>query len=155
MATIFAASDYTDWYTQLNKIRQKHYQTNIPVSTVSKNTPGLSSQMTTLQNSINTVKNGEYHLRRASINTTFSGTSVGERILLSTKTSINTILTNMYNICHYDGSNYSGDDDHDGYDASHVSGCDGHQSYCGGYVSGCDANYYECRDDPIRELSYT
>ncbi len=150
--TLLQSSNYSDWYTRLNQIRTKHRMATITVKTVAQNTPALSSQMSTVQTDINTTKNTEYHLRKASINTTIPNFAKGNVILLSTKTAIDNILTAMFNVCHYDGSDYSGRDDHDSSDYTGDNSYDGsHHSGCDGYCNDC-RDYYECGsgDDPAR-----
>ena len=101
MAELLNPSTYSGFYTTLNQIRAKHGYSNITTHTVSSDTPATSSQMSTLQNSVNEVKQTDGHLKDASINTTIPNISKGDRILLDTKTSIETILTNMLNVCHH------------------------------------------------------
>lgn len=115
-------TDYSSWYTRLNEIRSKHGVAQIPTYSVSQNSPALSSQMQTVQSSITTVKTTtDKHLTDATIDTTVPNIAQGNSVLLSTKSKIDGILTEMYNVCHHnvDYSQY-GDDDpvHEGSDHS-------------------------------------
>lgn len=110
MAELLNPSTYSGFYTTLNQIRAKHGYGNITTHSVSSNTPATSSQMKTLQDSVNEVKTKtDSHLSDASINTTIPGIAKGDRILLSTKTSIESILTNMLNVCHHNSWHKSPD----------------------------------------------
>lgn len=102
IATFLKATDYNGFYTTLNEIRTKHGASKITAYTASVNTPATSSQMSTLQTSVNTVKNNtDTHLSSASIDTTIPSIAKGNAILLSTKTKIDTILSQMLSVCHY------------------------------------------------------
>lgn len=121
MATQLLKSQYDGWYTTLNQIRTKHGRPVIPTATVTKNGSALSSQMSTLQASVTNVKNNtDYHLKNASINTTIPNINKNQSILLSTKTSIDSMLSAMLAVCHYysDESDESPDDSHCSTDRS-------------------------------------
>lgn len=130
MATLLLKSQYDGWYTTLNQIRAKHRQSNITTYTVAQGSPNLSSQMTTLQNSVTAVKNGEYHLRRASINTTIPDIAQYQKTLLSTKTSIDNMLSAMLSICHYDNDDSDDGDYSDRTDNTDNSSDRSRCSYC-------------------------
>lgn len=113
MPELLNPSTYSGFYTTLNQIRAKHGLGNITVHTVASKSAATSAQMTTLQNSINEVRNQKEsihnHIQDAGINTTIPNIAKGNRILLSTKTSIETILTNMLNVCHHNATYQSKD----------------------------------------------
>lgn len=101
IATFLKATDYNGFYNTLNEIRVKHSAPKITVNTVNPNTPATSGEMSTLQGSINTVKNTDTHLSGSGIDTTVPGIAKGDRILLSTKSKIDTILSQLLAVCHY------------------------------------------------------
>lgn len=69
---------------------------------MTENTPATSSEMSTLQNSIVTVKTTtDNHIKNATIDTTIPNIAKGDRILLNTKSKIDTILAELLAVCHY------------------------------------------------------
>lgn len=102
MSELLKTTDYSGFYTTLNQVRTKHGARAITAHTVSANSPATASQMATLQSSINQVKTTtDSHVTAASINTTIPGVAKNDRILLSTKSTINTILSELLAVCHY------------------------------------------------------
>lgn len=148
MANLLLASQYNGFYSTLNTIRARHGAGAIPVSSVGARTAALSSQMTTLQNSINTVKNTDSHLQAAAINTTVPNIGKGTKILWSTKTTIDSILNQMLAVCHHDSANYTNCNSDDTERETDDYFDTGDQSDlrtwhdCGGDHAGCDALTY-------------
>lgn len=131
MATLTQKTQYDTWYTQLNQVRAKHGRPNIAVSTVNINTPNLSSQMSTLQSSVNTVKTTtDVHVTNASIDTTIPNIAKGNKVLLSTKTKIDSIISQMLAICHHYSADYN----------PHYSSCDGDEGDYGSNYRSCDTD---------------
>lgn len=99
--TLLTAATYNAWFASLNSIRTKHGASTF-TNTIAAGTRATAALMTNVQNAINTTKGTDNHMTGASIDTTVPTIAAGNIIAIATKNKIDSIITSLNSVCHYD-----------------------------------------------------